>query len=73
VQQSQPLGKKEDRGSPVEKPVGGGVSKLTLAEAISGFGVDVETKLSTAARGSLDPVAVAADTKSRTGVLALFC
>jgi len=46
VQQSQPLGKKEDRGSLVEKPVGGGVSKLTLAEAISAFGKDAKAKLS---------------------------
>jgi hypothetical protein len=41
VQQSEVLGKKEDRGWPVEKPVGGGVSKLTLAEAISAFGKDL--------------------------------
>lgn len=49
VQQSQPLGKKEDRGSIVEKPVGGGVSKSTLAEAISAFGADAKAKLSNSA------------------------
>ena len=46
MQQSHPLGNKEDRGSLVEKPVGGGVSKLTLAEAISAFGAEAKAKLS---------------------------
>jgi hypothetical protein len=49
VQQSEVLGKKEDRGWPVEKPVGGGVSKLKLAEAISAFGADAKAKLSNVA------------------------
>jgi hypothetical protein len=45
VQQSRLLGKKEDRGSFVGKPVGGSVSKLTLAEAISDFGSAAKAKL----------------------------
>jgi hypothetical protein len=49
VQQSQPLGKKEDRELLVEKPVGGSVGKLTLAEAISEFGADAKAKLSNSA------------------------
>lgn len=49
VQQSDLLGEKEDRELPVEKPVGGSVSKLTLAEAISAFGKDAKAKLNNSA------------------------
>ncbi len=45
MQQSRAAQRKEDRGRPVEQPVGDVVSKLTLAEAISEFGASANAKL----------------------------
>ena len=49
VQQSKPARGKEDRVHFRGNPVGGAVSKLTLADAISVFGADARAKLSNSA------------------------